>query len=419
MPSDDAPTDTMSGNAAPADAGAAGLPLPFGTVARISGLKTPGLNGELCQVLRPADSPDRVIVRTRFGEKSLKHTALEDGAAVYPKAVAWMALVLFCLTLLALADIRRSHGRSAPSAVVLPVIFMACLGLTLGLCWFFYRPCRTSTTWFITISEMGSGAPARGVYRSGFLMTALLLAVIVWLHSELLMAHLADIPPPSPPPPPPVPAAEPAEAAAEQATGTEEQSAPPEEPPTPSEELAPPSHTVAGNENATNATNKTKLGIMVWGPERSTFYGYVAAGGLAVQGIFNFNGRFLHLQSAIHILGCIAFAAGTWQHCMLSNAVLASPRGAPFTEASFALRKLLKGRQLISEYGPLALFVVPLLRQSFQPHHDRYNRSLRSPWKDAGMDKTASALQWGVMAIAMIGFGTVALDFSVATSLRL
>ena len=51
-----------------------------GSVARISGLRAlPELNGQLCHVLRLADSADRVVVRTSLGEKSLKPVNLLSG----------------------------------------------------------------------------------------------------------------------------------------------------------------------------------------------------------------------------------------------------------------------------------------------------------------------------------------------------
>jgi len=172
------------------------MPLAEGTYVRISGLTVAAhLNGQLGQVLRLGDTPDRTVVRTGAGEKALKHANLCTGSVVYPKHTFIVGGSLLSLTLLAVGDVGRTWGRNSLSAAAIPILAAIWVFVTLWLCMMMWWPCRPQSSWFPSVSELSANAPVRNIYRTGFVAFALLFALTNGLYQEILLKG-ADIPAP-------------------------------------------------------------------------------------------------------------------------------------------------------------------------------------------------------------------------------
>uniref|UniRef100_A0A7S1LQH5 Uncharacterized protein n=1 Tax=Alexandrium catenella TaxID=2925 RepID=A0A7S1LQH5_ALECA len=444
-----APASSSAGGsrAAPASTGtsAAVLPgsVPAGTVARITGLKAEAakeLNGQLCQLLRPADSaPDRIVVRTRQGEKSLKPANLQFGASsVYPRWALAAGVLLAALSVLTAVDALLG-SRSALSAAAIPVLAMVWLLGTVCLQLWVYRPCRTPDVWVPSVSELGLYPPLGHVYRFGFLHVALLLATSVWLYSELLLPRLAEVPAPGTPWNP-VSFAEVAPSGHEAAEPEEADVAPSlheVEGEEPSEDAKPVDAEVeametadgeggaddAGGANGTNATSVPMVTgnmsyFLTWAPNRSVTWGYAAAAAIGVQGLITFDSR-ISVRSAIHVLSMGAFAVGTWQHSTQASMVLMSPRGRPLAALSDKVHSAMRLRQNITNYGPLVMLGLPLgsqlLNMNKPPAKSQGEVKAVNILKESGMIKLVSLLQWALVVIYAVFYSSFCVDFWFAS----
>eukprot|EP00927_Polykrikos_kofoidii_P076929 TRINITY_DN73943_c0_g1_i1.p1 TRINITY_DN73943_c0_g1~~TRINITY_DN73943_c0_g1_i1.p1 ORF type:complete len:473 (+),score=69.47 TRINITY_DN73943_c0_g1_i1:126-1544(+) len=394
---------------------------PVGTIVRIAGLKAqPQLNGLLGLVLRPGDgpAPERTVVRTRVGEKALKHANLQVGfGAVCPRLVSAAAGLLFTATVIAVVDVLRSGGHSQTSAAI-PVLTATWAFATIGLCGWFYLPCRPSGTWLPSLSALGQAQPARHVFRGGFLLMALLLATTAWLYSDLVVPRLAEAveqaPSPSPSPPPPRPVAEGAIETAHETVGEhddedERESAAQSREPTEDET----ENQTEGNATLTNITTSPPDDSMV---ERSVLYAWVAAAGAATQAVFIFDGRFSFF-SVLHVVGALAFSMGSMQHILQATQILQSVRGEPLTSSSAWLQTVLRMRHLISSFGPLLVLALPLGAQMSSRQPVARNNMAKSMLDASGIMVTMRSMQWGTLVFNAVIIGTYACDFWVAMAL--
>eukprot|EP00403_Amphidinium_massartii_P026939 CAMPEP_0178403432 /NCGR_PEP_ID=MMETSP0689_2-20121128/17365_1 /TAXON_ID=160604 /ORGANISM="Amphidinium massartii, Strain CS-259" /LENGTH=565 /DNA_ID=CAMNT_0020024385 /DNA_START=26 /DNA_END=1723 /DNA_ORIENTATION=- len=454
------------------------LPFPEGTLARIVGLKSAtaaSLNGELCSILRAADSAERVVVKTRLGEKSLKPANLQVGNCVYPRGSGYVPAVIGAVATVAMADAFRTRGLNGISTATIPVCASICVLLTLGLSAYLHRPCKKDDSWVPAVSALGSSMAARRVYRVGFIAAGILAASTVWLTGELLLTQLQEpLPPPPLPPPPPLAPEEPAAAVesgaeeespaatddvdtaagtgadADAATadafaedpedsGSDDSSESPDE-----EEDSPVSsgHSVesseagdaaseasSDNSSALNATERrlafwrNETALMEWAPASMTKWGYIAAAGLAAQGLFAFDDK-LSVQSVLHGIGFSAFAVGALQHVVLANSVLGGTAARAMPEAWSPLRKVLRLRRYLADGGPAALMVVVLISQSTSITRPTAARQ-RSPvtmttrgiLKESGLGKSIAMMQWAALVLMAVFYCTFAFDFWVGSQL--
>lgn len=391
--------------------------MEVGTVARIANLKAaPYLNGQLCQVLRPAEAPDRVIVQTRIGEKSVKCTNLLSGNAVYPARTGYVAVALSILTSVVVAEVlQRPHGGIALAKAAIPLLGMTWFLMTLGLCFYILWSFRASDAVFPSISELGVPKSTRPIYRVGFIWAAFLIALTVWLYGELLMSNLAEAPP--------LPTLVAPNASMNTSSETVEVS---EASDKTVENLTVSEN--AGIENSTGniTTRDPNSSIYVWGPERSIKWGYAAAAGIGIQGFFNFDSR-VSLRSAFHVVGMGTFVAGMCQHCMLSSLVLTSPRGKPFMDASAMLHRVLKLRRNVTDFAPMVLLLLPLGTQYSTLFRKPLNMnppsgqpempSMRSFLADTGLVSWIARSQWALMLVFAAFFSSYAVDFWVASQM--
>jgi len=194
-PAKDVPKDAGSQNSGSKEASVV-MPLAEGTYVRIFGLTGAAhLNGQLGQVLRLGDTPDRTVVRTGVGEKALKHANLGTGSVVYPRHTFIVGGSLFILTLLAVGDVCRTGGRNSLSAGAIPILAAIWVFVTLWLCMMMWWPCRPQSSWFPSVSDLGANAPVCNIYRTGFVVFALLFALTNGLYQEILLKGV-DIPAP-------------------------------------------------------------------------------------------------------------------------------------------------------------------------------------------------------------------------------
>lgn len=395
---------------------------------RIAGLKAqPTLNGELGQVLNAAkDGPERLVVRTRMGDKSLKPANLLVGRPVLPKGVVQIWITVTVLSALVVADVLRSSGRSSYSAAAAPALCALWVVMTCGLGLCLSWPCREPGSWMLSVSELSTNTPSREFFRLGFLSAGALFAITIWLYSQLVVVQLA----PTPPMPPP------AFSAGANTTLTNDSGnatlvindtevmARTED----SNETGDDSENL--NDTAVDDTNKTVLQnttsaiynstVLESAPERSINWGYVAAVGLAVQGVFVYDGR-LSWRSWIHFAGFIAFGVGLFQNCTLTSLVIASPRGKPLLEASSLLTSVVKARRYITDYVPLLLLAAPLSSQLFNSGKMRHSygqpTTFKSVFKDSGMLMSACVFQWISLLVFSIFYSTFACEFWVGAQL--
>merc|ERR1711963_439770 len=98
--------------------------------------------------LRPADgSSDRVVVRTRFGEKSLKYANLQSGKSVIARSAWAIGLVLGMLAVAATVDVFRTGGHGY-LAIATPLVCGIWLLATSFLClWLYWPGCKPPDTW--------------------------------------------------------------------------------------------------------------------------------------------------------------------------------------------------------------------------------------------------------------------------------
>lgn len=448
-PAPSASAPSASAAPKPADAPDLAGGVDCGTVARISGLKSAQeLNGQLCQILRPGDSaPDRLVVRVRGAEKSLKINNLLFGARnVFPLWSGVVAALLVVLSFFASADLLLGT-RSPLAAAAVPVLTMLWMVGTVGVLFWTYRPCRTTDVWVPSVSELGLYEPTRNVYRFGFLHVALLFAMTIWLYSELLLPNLA--PPPAAGTPwhanaallEEIPVAETpreggdgeeADEPARELEGAEleEGGASTEDN---DQELAPdqdgPSDEEGKDGNVTNTSRGTNItnvtgnmtAFLTWAPNRSVAWGYGAAAGVGLQGLVTFDGRF-SIRSTVHLMGMGAFVVGTMQHSMQSTMVLLSSRGKPLALMSNKVKSSLRLRQNITSYGPLVLLGVPLGSQLMQMNKPAMQpqrmKSAVNILKESGLVKLVGLLQWALVAIYALFYSTFCVDFWFAAMAR-
>jgi len=400
---------------------------PEGTVVRIMGLKAqPALNGEHGLVLRPGSTPERTVVKTRFGEKSLKHGNLQCGLrVVLPHLACHIIAVVFALTVAAAAD-ALLNGPRGFGVVATPALAVAWLLLTIGICGVLYRPCRPSSEWLPPFHALGSARPARKVYRGGFVIMALLLGASTWLYGELVFPRLGPVPPPEAS----LPQAAPAEEAASEEEGHEVETteAAPTDDAAASGEDSPKIETVEENASATNATasnatrgNVTRILDLSERTERSCiFYGHVAALCALLQGVFLFEAR-LSLQSLLHIAAGVGFVTCTLKHCNASTILLMSTRGAPLVAASEVMAQAVKMRNYLTSYVPLVLMGAPLCSQMMTATEVSRNYQQPQTWKSvlasSGLLTTVYCVQWGALVAYVIFVGSYACDFWAVTKL--
>ncbi|CAK0852231.1 unnamed protein product [Prorocentrum cordatum] len=302
------------------------LPSP---VPGLSSPSLPELNGQLCYVLRPADSGGRVVARTSAGEKSLRPANLSCGLeACLPGRARTLGGALLALALASLADALRGGG------ALVPISMLAWLAFTLGFAWWLHRPSKAADAWLVSVSELSSCLPARTVYRIGFVIVSLHFAVSIRVYDSLLIGTLAPAPLPGAP------------LGATGAAGGAGAGGP---------ESGAPGNGTEGGENMLLAAARrlqepngsARERMQLEGPWRSVRWGYVGAAGLAVQGAVPFDGS-LSVPSALHLAGVGAFLSGAGQHCLLSAYVLGSSRGRRLLEAAPWLESV---RELRSKAG--------------------------------------------------------------------
>lgn len=390
--------------------------LPVGTLAKISGLKAaPQLNGHLCQVARPGDNPERVVVRTRLGEKSLKPANLEVGLGIFPDKLQIAAVALFLSTFTVVADILRSAGHSSPSATAAPLLFGVWVYMTLGVCYWLHRPIKESDTWVPAVHDMGSEKVSRGVYRMGSLTAGLLLAVTIFLYAELLLTHIGPAPPPAPvpaPSPPPATSLQNSSNTSAEVAPQATEPAPPQAEPTNDADAAEPPQ----GANATNATGPPKESPLVWMPQRSMMWGFVAAVGLGVQSFFKLELK-RPIRSLIKLSGAIAFFLGILLHSQHASAVLSSSRGQPIRELSLIVQKTNVLRRTIAEFAPLIMLMIPVGSSLFskKPAITGDVKNLSSMYAETGMMSSIIWGQWGIIIIYTFFVSTYSVDFWFAS----
>lgn len=412
--------------------------VPAGTVARIAGLKAAQeLNGQLCQLLRPADgAPDRVVVRTNGGEKSLKPANLQFGASsVYPRWALAAAGLLAVLSFLVCLD-SLLGSQSPVCAAAVPVLAMVWLLGTVILQFWVYRPCRTPDVWVPSVSELGLYPPLGHAYRFGFLHVALLLFTSIWLYSELVLPRLGEVPTPGTPWRPITVSAE--EPSGQQPVGEEEAEAEAAasarelegegEKDGGQDEVSSAEGAEEGADVASNSTNASRAAnvtgnmsyFLTWAPNRSVTWGYAAAAGVGLQGLVTFDAR-VSIRSTIHLLGMGAFVVGTMQHSMQSSMVLMSPRGRPLADLSDKVRTVIRLRQNITNYGPLVMLGVPLgsqfMNMNKQQTRGQQQMKAINILKESGLVKLVGLLQWALVAIYALFYSTFCVDYWYAASM--
>jgi len=344
-------------------------------------------------------------------------------------------------------DVFRSGGHSALSAAAAPAVSALWLTVTCLLTIYLNWPGREPGTWLASVSEMGTNSPPREFYRMGFLSASGMFAVTVWLYGQLVIPQLADVPPPS------MLVAggvnttfsnssmnetvlmnesnittlagdSSATSAVEDATAAEGDSAVDD---ATAADVESDANETAMEEDAANGTvtkNGTNISfnqtmMLTTAPERSMKWGYVTALGLAIQGVFVYDGR-LSWRSWLNFAGFAAFGVGLFQHCTLTSMIISSVRGKPFMEASPILASVVKGRRWITDYVPLLLLAAPLSSQIFNSSKMRYNHqqpSFRTVFKDSGMLTSARVMQWIAVMVFAIFYGTFSFDLWVAARL--
>jgi hypothetical protein len=167
--------------------------------------------------------------------------------------------------------------------------------------------------------------------------------------------------------------------------------------------------------------NDTFRDFVVLAPNASFKWGYGAAVGMALQGVFKFEQRWC-VSTVAHCIGVVLFGAGAMQHALLTNAVMASTRGKAITDTSPWLVWLVKWRQRATDMAPIILLATPLLGQMFSSFRGVGNRagqhaSLRSILKESGAITSAVAAQWSLALIFAVFYGTWVFDFWVASLL--
>lgn len=308
-----------------------------GVFARMANLKrTPHLNGEIGELLRQTDA-GRWVVRVRSGLKVVRPENLMPAAAEIPECARRGLGGAAAATAHLLLELARSGGHRPPSAAMLPTSIVVWIFITIAGCYWLHKPLSSPQAILPGISEMGIAPPARGVYRSGSATIGLLIACTVWLHSTLLLPHLAD--------------------------------------------------SVAAGRAAESAN-----------------MGYVAALGVAIQGLFTLETR-LSLQTLLHFLGRIAFVLGTMWHADASNALFMD-LGDMTLAFSPVARMAISVRRVCSEGLPTMLFMVPVCLQLWT--------WLRRTHSHGGRLQHVTGLaQWALVLNFAVFYFTYAFDFWV------
>lgn len=137
----------------------------------------------------------------------------------------------------------------------------------------------------------------------------------------------------------------------------------------------------------------------------STNMGYVAALGVAVQGVFTLETS-VSPQTSLHFAGAIAFVLGTMWHADASNALFAD-LGDSALALSPAARIAIGLRRVCSEGLPVMLMLVPAGLEAWQ-------WATSNQLKGGRLQNIISAAQWAVVLNFGVFYCTYACDFWVA-----
>lgn len=132
--------------------------------------------------------------------------------------------------------------------------------------------------------------------------------------------------------------------------------------------------------------------------------GYVAALGVAVQGIFTLETG-LSVQTLMHFAGAIAFVLGTMWHADASNALFMD-LGDTALAVSPAARMAIFVRRICSEGLPLLLFMVPVGLQV-------WHWASGSKCKGGRLQNVIGIAQWALVLDFAVFYCTYAFDFWV------
>lgn len=136
----------------------------------------------------------------------------------------------------------------------------------------------------------------------------------------------------------------------------------------------------------------------------STSMGYVAALGVAVQGIFTLE-TVLSVQTLLHFAGAIAFVLGTMWHADASNALFAD-LGDTALALSPSARAAVCVRRACSEGLPVMLLMVPVGLHLWQ-------WATGSEGRGGRLQSAIGLAQWALICNFAIFYGTYACDFWV------
>jgi len=132
--------------------------------------------------------------------------------------------------------------------------------------------------------------------------------------------------------------------------------------------------------------------------------GYVAALGVAVQGIFTLETG-LSVQTLLHFAGAIAFVLGTMWHADASNALF-TDLGDTALAVSPAARAAISVRRVCSEGLPVMLFMVPIGLQL-------WHWASGSETKGGRLQNVIGLAQWALVLNFAVFYCTYAFDFWV------
>lgn len=132
--------------------------------------------------------------------------------------------------------------------------------------------------------------------------------------------------------------------------------------------------------------------------------GYVAALGIAVQGVFTLETG-LSVQTLLHFAGAIAFVLGTMWHADASNALF-TDLGDTALAVSPASRAAIGVRRICSEGLPFMLFMVPVALQL-------WHWASGSDGKGGRLQNVIGLAQWALVLNFAVFYCTYAFDFWV------
>lgn len=321
--------------------------LRAGCFARLEGMcQQQQLNGEFCRVLRPAEN-GRWIVSTSSGDKSIKSENLRVAAVQLPGFMSRSICAGTIATVLLVADLVRSSGRSVVAATLTPIAAVLWLLATLSCCYRLHKPFLEAGVWVPAISEMVVTDTGRRVYQYGFSLVGLLFGCTMKLYDVLLMPQVLA------------------------SEGSEVTSV---------------SHSIA--------------------------LGYLAAAGVVLQGLLTLESQ-LSWRSLLHFGGAIMFVMGTMHHATLSNALLASVKDTPLVVGSLKAQWAMVVRRFCSEYGPVALMVLPLGHQVVRRVSPQKGEAGAGT---TGIQNAMGMAQWALVLNFAVFFSSYAGDFWTVTT---